>query len=55
MQEKKYNLADRSICKRFMVYKHAAELYSMGMNCVQELVKAFWGIVTYQLYVRASS
>lgn len=39
-EQKKYNLADGSIRKRFVTYKQAAELYSMGMNRIQEHAKA---------------
>lgn len=35
-EQKKYNLADGNIRKRFVTYKQAAELYSMGMNRIQE-------------------
>ena len=31
-EQKKYNLADGNIRKRFVTYKQAAELYSMGMS-----------------------
>ena len=30
-EQKKYNLADSNIRKRFVTYKQAAELYSMGI------------------------
>ena len=39
-EQKKYNLADGNIRKRFVTYKQAAELYSMGMNRIQEHAKA---------------
>ena len=39
-EQKKYNLADSNIRKRFVTYKQAAELYSMGMNRIQEHAKA---------------
>lgn len=35
-EQKKCNLADGSIRKRFVTYKQAAELYSMGMNRIQK-------------------
>ena len=39
-EQKKYNLADGNIRKRFVTYKQAAELYSMGMNRIQEHARA---------------
>ena len=39
-EQKKYNLADGNIRKRFVTYKQAAELYSMGMYRIQEHAKA---------------
>lgn len=39
-EQKKINLADGNIRKRFVTYKQAAELYSMGMNRIQEHAKA---------------
>ena len=39
-EQKKYNLADGNIRKRFVTYKQTAELYSMGMNRIQEHAKA---------------
>ena len=39
-EQKKYNLADGNIRKHFVTYKQAAELYSMGMNRIQEHAKA---------------
>lgn len=39
-EQKKYNLADGNIRKRFVTYKQVAELYSMGMNRIQEHAKA---------------
>ena len=39
-EQKKYNLADGNIRKRFVTYKQAAELYSMGMNRIQGHAKA---------------
>lgn len=39
-EQKKYNLADGNIRKHFITYKQAAELYSMGMNRIQEHAKA---------------
>lgn len=33
-------MADGNIRKRFVTYKQAAELYSMGMNRIQEHAKA---------------
>ena len=38
-EQKKYNLADGNIRKHFVTYKQAAELYSMGMNRIQEHVQ----------------
>ena len=37
--QKKQNLADPKIRKRFVTYKEAAELYSMGLTRVQEHAK----------------
>lgn len=39
MAEKKINLADPAVRKRFVTYKEAAELYSMGITRVMEHVK----------------
>ena len=39
-EQKKYNLADGNIRKRFVTYKQAAELYSMRMNRIQEHARA---------------
>lgn len=39
MAEKKQNLADPKIRKRFVTYKEAAELYSIGLTKVQEFAK----------------
>lgn len=38
-EEKKYNLADPKIRKKFVTYKEAAELYSIGLTKVQEYAK----------------
>ena len=38
-EQKKQNLADPSVRKRFVTYKEAAALYSMGMNRIQEHAK----------------
>lgn len=38
--QKKYDLSDRNVRKRFVTYKEAAELYSMGMNRIQDYTKA---------------
>lgn len=35
-EQKKQNLADPKVRKRFVTYKEASELYSMGMTRVQE-------------------
>ena len=37
---KRANLADPSVRKRFVTYKEAAELYSMGLTRVQEHAKS---------------
>lgn len=38
-EQKKQNLADPSVRKRFVTYKEATELYSMGLTRIQEHVK----------------
>ena len=38
-EQKKQNLADPKVRKRFVTYKEAAALYSMGMNRIQEHAK----------------
>lgn len=38
-EQKKQNLADPKIRKRFVTYKEAAELYSIGLTKVQEYAK----------------
>ena len=38
-EQKKQNLADAKVRKRFVTYKEAAALYSMGMNRIQEHAK----------------
>ena len=38
-EQKKQNLADPNVRKRFVTYKEAAELYSMGMTRIQEHAK----------------
>ncbi|BCJ97586.1 excisionase [Anaerocolumna chitinilytica] len=40
MAEKKVNLADPAVKKRFITYKEAAELYSMGITRVMEHAKS---------------
>ena len=35
-EQKKQNLADPKVRKRFVTYKEASELYSMGLTRVQE-------------------
>lgn len=35
-EQKKQNLADSKVRKRFVTYKEASELYSMGLTRVQE-------------------
>lgn len=35
-EQKKQNLADPKVRKRFVTYKEATELYSMGLTRVQE-------------------
>lgn len=38
-EQKKANLADPKVRKRFVTYKEAAELYSMGLTRIQEHAK----------------
>ena len=38
-EQKKQNLADPKVRKRFVTYKEAAALYIMGMNRIQEHAK----------------
>ena len=38
-EQKKQNLADPNVRKRFVTYKEAAELYSMGLTRIQEHAK----------------
>lgn len=38
-EQKKQNLADPSVRKRFVTYKEATELYSMGLTRIQEHAK----------------
>ena len=38
-EQKKQNLEDLKVRKRFVTYKEAAALYSMGMNRIQEHAK----------------
>ena len=38
-EQKKQTLADPKVRKRFVTYKEAAALYSMGMNRIQEHAK----------------
>ena len=38
-EQKKQNLADPKIRKRFVTYKEAADLYSIGLTKVQEYAK----------------
>lgn len=38
-EQKKQNLADPKIRKRFVTYKEAVELYSIGLTKVQEYAK----------------
>ena len=38
-EQKKQNLADPKIRKRFLTYKEAAEFYSIGLKKVQEYAK----------------
>ena len=38
--QKKVNLADPQVRKRFVTYKEASELYSMGLTRIQEHAKA---------------
>lgn len=38
-EQKNQNLADPKVRKRFVTYKEAAALYSMGMNRIQEHAK----------------
>lgn len=35
-KKKKYNLADTQVRKKFVTYKEAMELYSMGLNLIKE-------------------
>lgn len=35
-EQKKQNLTDPNVRKRFVTYKEAAELYSMGLTRIQE-------------------
>ena len=37
--QKKVNLADPQVRKRFVTYKEASELYSMGLTRIQEHAK----------------
>ena len=37
--QKKVNLADSKVRKRFVTYKEASELYSMGLTRIQEHAK----------------
>lgn len=38
-EQKKQNLTDPNVRKRFVTYKEAAELYSMGLTRIQEHTK----------------
>lgn len=38
-EQKKQNLSDPKVRKRFVTYKEATELYSMGLTRVQEHAK----------------
>ena len=38
-EQKKQNLTDPSVRKRFVTYKEATELYSMGLTRIQEHAK----------------
>ena len=38
-EQKKQNLTDPNVRKRFVTYKEAAELYSMGLTRIQEHIK----------------
>lgn len=37
--QKQYNLSDPKVRKRFVTYKEAAELYSIGLTRIQEYAK----------------
>lgn len=50
-EQKKYNLADGNIRKHFVTYKQAAELYSMGMNRIQEHAKAAGATYKWEMSV----
>lgn len=39
MTDKKYDLTKPGVRKKFLTYKEAKELYSMGMNKIQEHAK----------------
>lgn len=39
-EQKKQNLSDPNVRKRFVTYKEATELYSMGLTRVQEHMRS---------------
>ena len=45
-EQKKQNLTDPNVRKRFVTYKEAAELYSMGLTRIQEHTKM--AVITYR-------